>query len=164
MFLFRSRFGSLLLGLCGLGCVADTPDKAPGGAIAEFSEDTLALKAEVVVARDIMQAYAKYGVLVDSVFAVAEAAPGYPSAEARPSARTVALRDSLGASAGMKPSNSVLRLSKPRIAGGVARVTVTVDFPSASEPGGKGYETVDYTLERTGTSWTVRTRVQLGIT
>src|SRR5687768_7766296 len=73
--LFRIGFGSLLLGLCALGCVADAPDtNAPAVAIAAFSEDTLALKAEVVVARDILQAYAEYGVLVDSVFAVAEAA------------------------------------------------------------------------------------------
>ena len=97
------------------------------------------------------------------MFAIPEQAPGTASREMRPPKRTRALSDSIADNPELAPA-VILRLSKPRISGGVARITVTVDFPDERQPGRRGYETVDYTLDSRGKSWQVRTRVQLGIT
>ena len=152
-----------LLSVSGVGCVAGSsgtnrqmPPVQSSAAIAEF-------QTELVVARDILRTYARHRVLVDSMFAIPEQAPGAASTEMRPHTRTQALSDSMADNLGLARA-VVIRLSKPRISGGVARITVTVDFPDERQPGRRGYETVDYTLDSRGQSWQVRTRVQLGIT
>lgn len=144
--------------------VRDSSDPGrPDVATLQASDDFAELQAEVTAARDVLGSYPGQRVIVDSLFAIAEQAPGAASGEVRPHTRSRALADSLADSRRTAPF-VVLRLSKPRITGDVANVSVTVDFPDAREPGGWGYETVDYKLERRGATWRVRTRVQLGIT
>ena len=161
--MFRPGLIGLFLVVSGAGCVpsssATNRQMAPvlsSGATAEF-------QTELVVARDILRSYARHRVLVDSMFAIPEQAPGSASSEMRPHTRTQALSDSVADNPGLARA-VVLRLSKPRISGRVARITVTVDFPDERQPGRRGYETVDYTLDSRGESWQVRARVQLGIT
>jgi hypothetical protein len=164
--MLRYGLAGVVLALSGAGCVARSSNAIPPAVTgAERSEDALALNAEVVVARDILRGYRQYGVVVDSIFAVAEQAPGSPSADVRPHIRAEALRTLLGSNSDSRAPNTViLHLSKPRITDGVARITATVVFPDNRSPGRRGYETVDYTLHADGGSWAVRTRVQLGIT
>jgi hypothetical protein len=147
------------------GCgTASSNASPPVVATAAPSQEALVLTAELVVARDILRGYRQFGVVVDSLFAVPEQAPGSSSAELRPPARAAALRDSLRYDSGsMERGTLVLHLSKPRIVDGVARITATVAYPSERARGRRGYETVDYTLDLDGGSWAIRTRVQLGI-
>jgi len=152
----------LLVAVSAIGCDADSPGHSGEIAIAQHAADQMELQAEILVARDLLRGYATQPVVVDSLFAVAEQAPGAPSGELRPRPRTEALRHSLARRESVGPP-VILRLSKPRIAGAVARLTVTIDFPDEREPGRRGYETVDYTLERTGSTWRIGTRLQLGI-
>jgi hypothetical protein len=162
--MFRRGLIGLLLVLSGAGCAPDSSDTSPpNDAFAQSSGATAELQTELVVARDILRNYAKHRVVVDSIFAVPEQAPGAASNEVRPHMRTQALNDSVADN----PDSArtvFLRLSRPRINGGVARITATVDFPNDREPGRRGYETVEYTLASLGASWQVRTRIQLGIT
>ena len=162
--MFRPGLIGLLLVSTGAGCVPGSSDtNLSNGDIAQSSVAVAALQAELVVARDILRRYARYRVVIDSMFAVPGQAPGFASNEVRPRARTRALSDSLADNPG-SAQTVVLRLSRPLISGGVARITITVDFPGNREPRRRGYETVDYTLDSRGASWQVRTRVQLGIT
>ena len=161
--MFRLGLIGLLSVLSGAGCVAGSSDTNRRMAPVQSSGANAELQTELVVARDILRTYARHRVLVDSMFAIPEQAPGAASSEMRPHTRTQALSDSVADIPGLARA-VVLRLSKPRISGTVARITVTVDFPDERQPGLRGYETVDYTLESRGQSWQVRTRVQLGIT
>jgi hypothetical protein len=160
----RNAVVAVLLVLAGVGCGPRSSDHLEEVATSERASESSILQAEVFVARDMLGRYAKQAVVVDSVFAVAEQAPGAPSGEVRPRSRTEALLDSLASPDRNTGPPLVLRLSKPRIAGTVARITVTIDFPDNRQPGGRGYETVDYTLDSTGGAWRLGTRVQLGIT
>ena len=160
--MFRLGLIGLFSVLSGAGCVAGSSDTNRQMASVQSSGATAEFQTELVVARDILRTYARHRVLVDSMFAIPEQAPGAASNEIRPHTRTQALSDSVADNPGAR--TVVLRLSKPRISDAVARITVTVDFPDERQPGRRGYETVDYTLDRRGQSWQVRTRVQLGIT
>ena len=161
--MFRPGLIGLLLVVSGSSCVPRSPDTNRQMAPVQTSGATAEFQTELVVARDILRTYARHRVLVDSMFAIPEQAPGTPSREMRPHRRTRALSDSIADNRELARA-VVLRLSKPRISGKAARITVTVDFPDKRQPGRRGYETVDYTLDSRGESWQVRTRVQLGIT
>jgi hypothetical protein len=160
---FRPGLIGLLLALSGPSCVPASSHMIPQTAPVQTSGATAEFQTELVVARDILRTYARHRVLVDSMFAIPDRAPGSASREMRPPGRTRALTDSIADNPELAQA-VVLRLSKPRISGGVARITATVDFPDKRQPGRRGYETVDYTLDSRGESWQVRTRVQLGIT
>src|SRR5687767_4315215 len=117
-----SRLGllGLLLVLSGAGCVPDSSHgNPPDGAIPQSSGATAELQTELVVARDILRNYARNRVVVDSMFAFPEQAPGTASSEVRPHIRTQALNDSMADNPRLARA-VVLRLSKPRISGGVA--------------------------------------------
>ena len=160
----RTASAVLLLALSGAGCGADSADPARGSiAVAPLPGDNAVLQAELLVIRDVLRGYVGHAVVIDSTFSVAEQAPGTSGSELRPSERTAALRVSLAPQRGTRPP-VVLHLSRPRVVGTVARITVTVDFPDGREPNGWGYETVEYTLDARGSEWRIRTRVQLGIT
>jgi hypothetical protein len=160
----RLCWAGLLLVMAGGGCAPKMSDTSvPHVALAEATEDAVALQVEVIVAREMLRSYAGHRVVVDSLFAIAEQAPGTASGEVRPGFRTQVLQDSL-ADSQRTASSAVLHLSKPSIRDGVARITLTIDFPDPRLPAGRGYETVHYTLDTKGASWRIRTRVQLGIT
>ena len=160
----RLCLASLLFVMAASGCAPEVSDTSvPLAASAEATEDAVVLQAEVIVAREMLRSYAGHRAVIDSLFAIAEQAPGGASGEVRPGSRTQALQDSLGGSQ-HTASSVVLHLSKPSIRDGVAQITVTIDFPDPRSPAGRGYETVHYTLDRIGASWRIRTRVQLGIT
>jgi hypothetical protein len=148
-----------------LGC-AQQPSDGTGDApisSAERSSDDRALQAELLVARDLLQRSSTGPVTIDSNYAAPGQAPPFTTGEIRPPGRTRSLHDSLGldqASADM----FIIRLSEPAFDADSARITATIDFPSARQPGGRGYETVEYTLEGGAQAWTIRRRVQLGIT
>jgi hypothetical protein len=161
--MFRPGLMGLLIALIAPSCVPGSSGTNRQMAPVQSSGATAEFQTELVVARDILRTYAQHRVLVDSMFSIPEQAPGTASREMRPHRRTRALSDSIADNPGLARA-VVLRLSKPRISGGVARITATVDFPDQRQPGRRGYETVDYTLEGHGESWQVSTRVQLGIT
>ena len=153
----------LLLAL-GVGCIQPAPGETrrESASLTQSPGDDAALGAELLVARDLLRRAATGQVIVDPMYAAPRQAPPSATGEARPHARTQALRDSLGA--GRLPGDVlVIRLSKPELTANGARITATIDFPSAAQPGRRGYETVEYTLEGSAGAWTIRSRNQLGI-
>lgn len=163
--MMRRTLVSCLLAL-SVGCARSAPEVTHRDMMprAQLLEHDRAVRAELLVARDLLRRRASSGqVTVDSTYAAPGHAPGFPTSEMRPPSRTQSLRDSLR----LEPSageNILIRLSKPEIDGNRVRITGTIEFPSAAQPGGKGYETVEYTLEDGAPAWKIRTRVQLGIT
>ena len=156
---------SLLLAVLGSGCTSDPGEHTSGHApVAQAQADSASLQAEIVAAQDILRAYTSHRIVVDSVFAVAEEAPGGITAEVRPSHRTRALQATLEGSPRRAADTVVLRLSRPNLEHGVAAITVTVEFPDPDAPGSRGYETIQYMLDGRGPRWRILTRQQLGIT
>ena len=147
------------------GCAQEGPESTQvlPAASSQVSDDDRILQAELVVARDLLRQAPSGGVLVDSMYAVAGQAPGPPSPEMRPASRTRLLSDSLAVTR-RSGQAIVLRLSKPESSSDRVRITATIDYPMDWQSSGRGYETVEYSLEHRGGTWTIRTRVQLGVT
>jgi hypothetical protein len=120
---------------------------------------------ELLAVRAILESYKPNSVLVDSIFAVPGHAPPSMTASARPSPRQRALVDSVRTSVGRAGRDTLrVRASDPMIRGSTATISVTVDgVLPPGHPRGGFYETVAFTLERRGTTWVIRDRVQLGI-
>jgi hypothetical protein len=157
----RNQPGILFLAVVAIsaGCAHRSPARAAkvGGAA-----QIVSTYPEVVAAHDLVSQYPNLPVLLDSNYAAPDQAPPSRTAERLAAATAEALIEALGrpvASGGL-----VIRVSRPIVEGAVATVSVTVDFPDAGQPGRRGYETVRYLLERRGTGWAIRDRVQLGIT
>ena len=147
-----------------IGCAqqaADTPKDARVSSVATSADDR-ALRAELLVARDLLQRASTGLVNIDSMYAAPGEAPPSSTGEMRPPSRTRSLSDSLNANRA-QGDVFVVRLSEPVFDEDSVRITATIDFPSVRQPGRRGYETVDYTLEGGASAWTIRTRVQLGI-
>ena len=157
----RSLIGVALL--LTLGCAQETADTTKGAPVsgAEQSSDDEALHAELLVARDLLRRASTGAVTIDSMYAAPGEAPPSATGEVRPPTRTRNLRDSLNVNREQGEA-FLVRLSKPVFDNDSVRITATVDFPSA-QPGRRGYETVEYTLEGAAPAWTIRRRVQLGI-
>ena len=162
--MMRSPLVGLLLTFC-VGCDQHTPEGKEQATLsgAEPNTDEQALRAEVLVARDLLQRTSTGRVIIDSMYAVAGQAPPSASNEMRPPGRTRSLHDSLNVNR-TRDEEFVLRLSKPLFDHDSVRITATIDFPSPRQPSGRGYETVEYTLEGGGSARKIRRRVQLGIT
>lgn len=161
--IMRRPFVSALFTL-SIACAQHAPEATRSGPVpnAQLRGDARALQAELLVARDLLRRASAGQVIVDSMYATPGQAPPSRTLEVRTPSRTQSLRDSLNVDRG--PGGAfVIRLSKPEFDDTRVRITGTIDFP-ARQPGGYGYETVDYTLEGGGPVWTIRTRVQLGIT
>ena len=162
--MMRQGLAGLLLVLI-LGCAQSASEATNRVAAsgAEPFEGDGALRAELLVARDLLQRGSTGLVIIDSMYAMPGQAPGSPTQEMRPAGRTRSLRDSLNVR--RAPGEAfIVRLSKPELRDERVRITATIDFPSQRQPGGRGYETVEYTLEGGSPAWTIRSRVQLGIT
>ena len=159
----RRPLVGLLLTL-SVGCAKVAPETTHRGLVpgVQLSEDRT-LQAELRVARELLQQAATGEVIVDSMYAIPGQAPGSPSEEMRPASRTQMLRDSLNVNRGSGQA-VILRLSKPELVDNWVRITATIDYPMAAQPGRRGYHTVEYTLEGGAPAWTIRTRVQLGVT
>ena len=154
-----------LLLMLSVGCVQRAPEASPRdlASSAQASEHDRALRAELLVARDLLRRASTGQVIVDSMYATPGQAPPSRTREMRAPTRTQSLRDSLNVY--RVPGQAlVLRLSKPESDDNGVRITGTIEFPSARQPGGRGYETVEYTLEGGAPMWTIKRRVQLGIT
>lgn len=121
---------------------------------------------ELAAARHILQLYPSAVVVIDSMYAGAEQAPGYPSGQVRPPSRTTALvvglRATVGASA---PDGGVyLILSQPVVSAESARVTVTAQWKGGPgwRRGRSGYHTQALVLVREAGAWRVAEVRDLG--
>ncbi len=121
--------------------------------------------AEIVAARYVLEHHVSVAIYIDSAFARAEDAPGGATSAFRGIARMRRLVTAFGADAtSSDPGNGVyLVLSDPVLRGDSADVTITVWYPTGSSKLRRGYETLALTLVHDTRGWTVRRKVQLGI-
>lgn len=150
----------------GAAAIASITLSAASCARALSTPETLS-GVELTAARHLLKEHPRSAVMVDSRYAWAERAPGYPSGAVRPSDRTAALAAALGASVGAGPPDGgvYLILSEPVMADDSVHVTVTAQWKGGADwrAGRSGYQTQTLVLVREGAAWRVVRVVDLGI-
>jgi hypothetical protein len=151
-----------------LGCSSHTELIEPEVAPVVARNDDLEIEriAALAILDGTMLSIDKNGaVALHPGFAPEGHAPGIGGTEMRPSDRTLTLARALRGTVSVE-RNGVdlhLSLSKPRIEGEVAQISVTLGTRDP-RPRRNGYETIHYTLRRDGERWRIVKSQQLGIT
>jgi hypothetical protein len=114
------------------------------------------LQIEIAAARRALTGnIARNMIVVDSMYARPGVAPGNPTSNARPQARTQALREAVSVpSTYTRPyGQTLLLLSAPSVSGDAASVTTTTF--RVAQSGRRTSETLQITLRRQGNQWVV---------